>query len=158
MSKMPLIEFWRSLCSIFGSKVPWGSLFSRHPILHFHVSHNTPSLVTCILQSSKEKLWPRLGKRGLMKMALSQFSFITHSQTLECSSMHSQCILKRWPCYLMEPKKIENHSKIIRKHLGNVFKCLQNVSMFLHTVCHVFEWEVTFWHLKQGSKMKFASS
>ena len=47
-------------------------------------------------------------------------------------------ILKRWPCYLMEPKKVENHSKIIRKHLGNVFKCLQNVSMFLRTVCHVF--------------------
>ena len=158
MSKMPLIEFWRSLCSIFGSKVPWGSLFSRHSILHFHVSHNTPSLFTCILQSCKEKLWPRLGKRGLMEMALSQFSFTTHSQTLECISMHSQCILKCWPCYLMETKKAENHSKIIRKHLGNIFKCLQNVSMFLRTVCHVFAWEVTFWHLKQGSKMKFASS
>ena len=151
MSKMPLIEFWRSLCSIFGSKVPWGSLFSRHPILHFHVSHNTPSLFTCIWQSSKEKLWPRLGKLGLMEMALSQFSFTTHSQTL-------QCILKRWPCYLMEPKKVENHSRIIWKHLGDVFKCLQNVSMFLRTVCHVFAWEVTFWHLKQGSKMKFDSS
>ena len=53
--------------------------------------------------------------------------------------MHSKCILKHWPCYLMEPNKVENHSKIIRKHLGNVFKCLQNVSMFLRTVCHVFE-------------------
>ena len=158
MSKIPLIEFWRSLCSILGSKVPWGSLFSRYPILHFHVSHNTPSLFTCILQSCKEKLWPRLGKWGLMEITLSQFSFTTHSQTLECISMHSQCILKCWPCYLMEPKKAENHSKIILKHLGNIFKCLQNVSMFLRTVCHVFAWEVTFWHLKQGSKMKFASS
>ena len=129
MSKMPLIEFWRSLCSIFGSKVPWGSLFSRHSILHFHVSHNTPSLFTCILQSCKEKLWPRLGKWGLMEITLSQFSFTTHSQTLECISMHSQCILKCWPCYLMEPKKAENHSKImfwsIWETFSNVCKMFQ---------------------------------
>ena len=61
-------------------------------------------------------------------MVLSQFSFIMHSQTLECMSMHSQCILKCWPCYLMEPNKVENHSKIIQKHLGtfsNVCKMFQ---------------------------------
>ena len=117
MSKMPLLEFWRSLCSILGSKVPWGSLFSRYPILHFHVSDNTPSLFTCILQ---EKLWPRLGKRGLMEMALSQFSFTMHSQRLEYISMHSQCILKCWPCYLMEPKTI-------RKSFGSIWETFSNV-------------------------------
>lgn len=63
-----------------------------------------------------------------MEMALSQFSFIMHSQTLECISMHSQCILKHWPCYLMEPNKVENHSEAFGKRLQMFAKCF-NVSL-----------------------------
>ena len=54
--------------------------------------------------------------------------------------MSSQCILKRWQCYPMEPENIENHSKIIWE---TFFKCL-HVSVACFSLPHFFALSVIF--------------
>ena len=97
----------------------------------FHTNHMlgtldfTGSEHRAPFNSPQSTALPYLRKPGLMEIASS----LAHSETLECISAHSQCILKHYSCYPVEPKMFKNHLKIIRKYSGNAFKCLQNVSV-----------------------------
>ena len=108
------------------------------------------------LQFSLEHSLAHLRKPGLMEIALS----LAHSETLECISAHAQCILKHYSCYPVEPKNVqkpfENHSEVFRKRFQMFAKCFSLTSFLCIFVCHVFTWEVTFWHMKL--KANFASS